>query len=178
MLLCFLTKMSTDTLAACHIFTHSHCTVQTTCVHGSRDLTSSSPNCVPKTFNHPRVMFHLARHSTLNTSTSSLSRTSLVLHSSTSPTPDLLSTHPFTRCKDSRQDGISAEYKPLTGYEHRSSSTGLCSTYQIRKMTIGMILREWCRTIVPQPIIDTSSLRFGREHCDAARLGLRRRTIT
>ena len=74
-------------------------------------------NCVPKTFTHPRVMFHLAPHSTLNTSTSSLSRTSPVLHSSTSPTPGLLSTHPFTHCKDPRQDGTSTEYQPLTDYE-------------------------------------------------------------
>ena len=43
----------------------------------------------------PRVMFHLAFHRTLNTSTSSLSLTSPVLVSSTSPNPNLLSTHPF-----------------------------------------------------------------------------------
>ena len=40
-------------------------------------------------------MFHLAPHSTPNTSTSSLSPTSHVLLSSSSPNPDLLSTHPF-----------------------------------------------------------------------------------
>ena len=51
------------------------------------------------------------------TSTSSLSLTSPVLHSSTSPTPDLLSTHPFNHCKDPRQHGPSAEYQPPTGYE-------------------------------------------------------------
>ena len=94
-------------------------TAQMTCVHGSRGSTSSSPNCVPKTYTHPRVMFHLAPHRTLNTSTSSLSPTSPVLHSSTSPTPDLLSTHPFTYCKDPRQDGSSTEYQPLTGYEFK-----------------------------------------------------------
>ena len=38
-------------------------------------------------------MVHLAPHSTLNTSTSSLSPTSPVLLSSSSPNPDLLSTH-------------------------------------------------------------------------------------
>ena len=64
-------------------------------------------------------MFHLAPHSTLNTSTSSPSSTSPVLHSSTSPTPDLLSTHPFTHCKHPRQGGTSTEYQPLTGYEPR-----------------------------------------------------------
>ena len=85
------------TLAERHMFT---CTAQTTCVHGSRGLTSSSPNCVPKTFTRPRVMFRFALHSTLNASTCSLSPTSLVLHSSTSPTPDLLvhaSIHPLQR---------------------------------------------------------------------------------
>ena len=40
-----------------------------------------------------------------------------MLHSSTSPTPDLLSTHPFSRCKDSRQEGTSAEFHSSTGYE-------------------------------------------------------------
>ena len=62
-------------------------------------------------------MFHFAPHSTLNTSTSSLSPTSPVLHSSTSPTPDLFSEHPFTHCKDPRQDGTTTEYQPSTGYE-------------------------------------------------------------
>ena len=38
-------------------------------------------------------MFHLAPHNTLNTSTSSLSPTSPVLPSSSSPNPDLLSTY-------------------------------------------------------------------------------------
>ena len=37
---------------------------------------------------------------------------------------------------------------------------------------------NWCQTVVLQPIIDTFSVRFGRKHCDAARLGPRRRTIT
>ena len=50
----------------------------------------------PKRCFHPRVMFHFAPHSTLNTSTSSLLLTSPVLNSPTSPTPDLLFTHPLT----------------------------------------------------------------------------------
>ena len=70
-----------------------------------KGLDKLKTNCVPKTFTHPRVMFHLAPHSTLNTSASTLSLTSPVLHSSASPTPDLLSTHPFTHCEDPRQDG-------------------------------------------------------------------------
>ena len=64
---------------------------------------------------HPRVMSRSLLHSTLNTSTSVLSPTSPVLHSSTSPTPGLLSHASITHCKDPRQDGTSAEYQPLTG---------------------------------------------------------------
>ena len=90
---------------------HSHCTVQTTCALGS------SLSCVPETFTHPRVMFHLAPHSTLNTSTSSLSPTSPVLLSSSSPKPDLLSTHPFIHCEDPRWDGTSTEFHSSTDYE-------------------------------------------------------------
>ena len=116
--------VKTDTLAARHIFT---CTVtptdhtaQMTCVQGSRSLQGSSLSCVSKIVFiskivfHLRVMCHLAPQSTLNTSTSSLSSTSPVLHSSTSPTTDLLFTRPYTHCKDPRQDGTSTEYQPLT----------------------------------------------------------------
>ena len=56
-------------------------------------------------------------HATLSTSSQALSSTSPVLFSSTSPTPALLSTHPKIHCEDPRQDGTSAEYQPLTGYE-------------------------------------------------------------
>ena len=93
---------------------YSRCTVQTTCVpwlkgpEGSRRIVSQN------TFTHPRVMFHLAPHNTLNTSTSSLSPTSPVLLSSASPDPDLLSTHPFIHCEDPRQDGTSAEFHSST----------------------------------------------------------------
>ena len=62
-------------------------------------------------------MFHLAPHSTLNTSTSSFSPTSPVLLSSSSPKPDLLSTHPFIHCEDPLQDGTSTEFHSTTGYE-------------------------------------------------------------
>ena len=37
---------------------------------------------------------------------------------------------------------------------------------------------DWCETVVLQPIIHTFRVRFGRRHCDAARHGSRRRTIT
>ena len=62
-------------------------------------------------------MFHLAPHSTLNTSTSSLSSTSPVLLSCSSPNPDLLSPHPFIHCEDSRKDGTSTEFYSSAGYE-------------------------------------------------------------
>ena len=75
----------------------------------------------PKIGFHPHVMLHLAPHKTLNTSTSSLLTTSPVLHSSSSPTPDLLSTHPFTHCKDPRQDGTSTEFQSSTTFGPVSS---------------------------------------------------------
>ena len=89
-----------------------------TCVHGSRlkfKLVAS-----PQQVSHPRAMFHLAPHSTLNTSTSSLSPTSLVLLSSSSPNPDLFSTHPFIHCGTPRQHGTSAEFHSSTGCEPNS----------------------------------------------------------
>ena len=66
------------------------------------------------------MMAHPLLHATLSTSSQSLSSTSLALFSSTSPTPGLLSTHPLIHCEDPRQDGTSAEYHPLTGYEPKS----------------------------------------------------------
>ena len=62
-------------------------------------------------------MFHFAPHSTLNTSTSSLPSTSLVLLSPSSPNPDLLSTYPIFHCEEPRQDGTSTEFHSSTGYE-------------------------------------------------------------
>ena len=104
------------TCCTSHFHMNSHCTAQTSCAPGSRSINKLKTNCVPKTFTHPRVMFHPAPHSTLNTSTSSLSASPL-MHSSTSPTPDLLSTHPFTHCKDPRQGGTSTEYQPLPHWD-------------------------------------------------------------
>ena len=63
---------------------------------------------------HPCVLIHFAPLSTLNTSTSSLSPTSLVLLSSSSPNPDLLSTYPLIHCEDPRQDGTSMEFHSST----------------------------------------------------------------
>ena len=62
-------------------------------------------------------MFHLAPHSTWNTSTSSLPSTSPVLQWSSSPNPDLLSTYPTIHCEDPRQVGTSMEFHSSTGYE-------------------------------------------------------------
>ena len=57
-------------------------------VHWLKGPLGSSLSRPQKSVIHPRVMFHLASHSTLNTSTSSLSLTSPVLLSSSSPNPD------------------------------------------------------------------------------------------
>ena len=83
-----------------HFHMHSHCTVQATCVPWLKGPKGSSLSCVPETFTHPRVMFHLAPHSTLNTSTCSLSPTYL--------------THPFIHCGGQRQDGTSTEFHSST----------------------------------------------------------------
>ena len=143
-------EVQTDTPAARpHFHMYSRCTVQMTSVlwlkgpEGSRRIVSQN------TFTHPRVMFHLAPHNTLNTSINSLSPTSPVLLSSSSPNPDLLSTHPFIHCEDPRQDGNSTPPKVMSP---RASS----STDDIEELGV-------------KPL--SFSVRFGREHCDAARLG-------
>ena len=59
-------------------------------------------------------MFHLAPHSTLNSRRSSLSPSFPVSLSSSSPNPDLLSTHPFIHCEDPRRDGTSTEFRSST----------------------------------------------------------------
>ena len=56
-------------------------------------------------------------HATLSISSLSLSSTSTVLLSFSSPNPDLLSTYPITYCEDPRQDGTSTEFHSSTGYE-------------------------------------------------------------
>ena len=93
------TKLFTDTPAARHILT---------CLHRSH---STDDRCArPKLVIHPRVMFHLAPHSTLNIGTSSLSPTSPELLSSSYPNPDLLSAHAIVHCEDPRRDGTSTEF--------------------------------------------------------------------
>ena len=92
-----------------HFHMHSHCTVQTTRVFGSR-----RQFCValPKHSLHPPIMARPLLRATLSTSSQSLSSTPLVLFSSTSPTPGLLLTHPLIHCEDSH--GTSADCQPLT----------------------------------------------------------------
>ena len=108
-------EIVTDTLPARHIFT---CTViEQITQHRWHVCMAQVWVAHPKWVIHPRVMCRLAPHSTLNTSTSSLSPTSLVLLSSSSPNPDLLSTHPPIHCEDPRQDGTSTEYPSSTGYQ-------------------------------------------------------------
>ena len=70
-----------------------------------------------KTSLHPRVMVRPLLHATLSTSSPSLSSASLVLLSSSSPNPDLLSTYPIIHCEDPRKDGTSTEYSSSTVYE-------------------------------------------------------------
>ena len=137
-------------------------------------------NCVPKTFTHPRAMFHFTPHSTLNTSTSSLSLISHVLLSSSSPNPDLLSTHPFIHCEDPRQDGTSTEFHSTTGCEPK-------------RIELNRILANPQNQIIDdqddteesgvKPLSYSQSLIHSaydsaETHCDATRLGPRRRTIT
>ena len=51
--------------------------------------------------------------------------------------PDLLSTHPFTHCKDPLQDGISTEHQSSTGYAPPSSDL---EDEKLRKMLASSIL--------------------------------------
>ena len=108
---------------------YSHCTdhtAQMPCVHWLK--TSCAPK---KTFLHPRVMSHPMLHATLSTSSPSLSPASLVLQSSSSPNPDLLSTYPIVHCEDPRQDGTSTEHTPPQVMSPQgSSSTGFWSKPQ------------------------------------------------
>ena len=79
-------------------------------------------------------MFHLAPRSILNTSTSSLSPTSPVLLSSSSPNPDLLSTH-FIHCGDPRQDGTSTEFHSSTS----SAEAELDAAVKASQEVLGMM---------------------------------------
>ena len=155
---------------------HSHCTVQTTCVPMLKGLKT---NCVSKLVIHPRVMFHLALDRTLNTSTSALSPTSPVLLSSFSPNPDLLSTHPFVHRADPREGGTSTEFHSHTGYEpKRIELNRTLVNPQNQKIDDQDDMEETGVKPLSFSQSLTFSLRFGREHRDATRLGPRRRTTT
>ena len=78
---------------------HSLCTVQATCVPWLMGPEAQDESCAKNIHSSTRhVSLCTTPHSTLNTSTSSLPPTSPVLLSSSTPNPDLLSTHPFIHC--------------------------------------------------------------------------------
>ena len=85
--------------------------------HSTDDMCTMAQVVRRKTFLHPRVMSRPLLHATPSTSSPSLSSTSPVLLSSSSPNPDLWSTYPSIHCEDPRQDGTSTEYPSSTGYE-------------------------------------------------------------
>ena len=120
-------------------------------------------------------MFHFAPHSTLNTSTSSLSPTvlcysRLLLRTQTCCPRIHLSTVKIHGGMVLLRDTPPPQVMSPTG----SSSTGFWSSHKINSLTTRMTLKKWVsKKVFLQPI----SLRFGREHCDAARLGPRRRAI-
>ena len=120
-------------------------------------------------------MFHFAPHSTLNTSTSSLSPTSLVLQSSSSPNPDLLSTYPNIHCEDPRHDGTSTEYSSSTVHEPKRIELNRILVKPQNQIIDDQedVEEIGLKKVVLQPI----SLRFGSKHCDASRLEPRRRAI-
>ena len=97
-----------------HFHMHSHSTVQMTCVHWLKGPESSRRVVLRETFLHPRVMSHFWCTRTLSTSFPSLSSTSPVLMSPSSPKPDLLSTYPIIHCEDARQDGTSTSFHSCT----------------------------------------------------------------
>ena len=129
-------------------------------------------------------------HATLSTSSPCLSSTSLVLLSSSSPNPDLLSTYPVIHCEDPRQDGISTEDASSTA----TASSRTRSRYEPKRIELNKNLDNLQNQKIDdqddmedigvekmsysQSLVHSLSLRFGRKHCDAARLGPRRRAIT
>ena len=101
-----------------HMYRHStdH-TAQMTCVNGSRSWKAQAKfelRPQNRSFIHASCFtWRLAVHWTPGQS--SLSLASLVLLSSSSPNPDLLSTHPCIHCEDPRQEGTSTEFHSSTG---------------------------------------------------------------
>ena len=118
-----------------HFHMQSHCTEQTTCVHGARCLTSSSPNCVPKhslIYPHTEHQHKVLSHSHLLWYIRLLLRLQTCCPRIHWPTAKI-----HGRMALPRNAHLSQAMSPKG-----SSSTGPCSTYQIRKLTIRMILRK------------------------------------
>ena len=90
-----------------HFHMHSHCTVPL-----AQWAWGPKTNCVPARHVSPYTSQYTEHQHKL-----SLSLTSPVFLSSSSPNPDLLSTHPFIHREDARQDGTSTEFHSSTGYE-------------------------------------------------------------
>ena len=155
-----------------HIYSHhTDHTAQTTCVHGSR------LSCVPK----KRSVIHaswfalcLTVHWALphRISLTYLSCVAVVFFSQPRPVVHV-SNYP-------RQDGTSTGFRSSTGHEPNGIELNriLVKPQNQRIDDQDDIEEIGFKTVVLQPIIDTLSSRFGREHCDAARLGPRRRAIT
>ena len=127
-----------------HFHMHSHRTAQTTCAPWLKELAGLKFELRPKIVFHPRVMFHLALHSTLNTSTSSLSYLPLLCdirlplrHQTCCPRIHLSAVKNHGRMALPRITNLSQVMSP-----RGSSSTGHCSTNQVRELTIRIILRK------------------------------------
>ena len=111
----YLERVDRYTCRTPHLHMYSHSTKHTAQMSCVQWLKTS---CAPKKkVPHPRVVVRPLLHATLSTSSPSLSSTSLVLLSSSSPNPDLLSTYPLVHWEDPRQDGTSTEFHSSTGYE-------------------------------------------------------------
>ena len=151
---------------------------------------------MPKTFCHRGVMSRSLPRLTLTTSTSSLSPTSPILQSFSSTHPSLLSHDPYIFLHfyiASIHGGVAVpRISNLPhGFEPKrielDRNLGVEHQDQIRDRLMGdnyqspitEVMHEFgkngCQVVVLQPVTDTLSLRFSREHCC---LGRRRRIIT
>ena len=137
-----------------YLFSHAqslHSTVQTTCVHGSRGFTSSSPNCVPKTIpsSTRHVSFLVAldtehQHQFSLTYISCVTFVYLSRLQARCPRIQLPTAKIHGRMALLRNTNLSQVMSP-----RRTSSTGPCSTNQIMKLTTRMILRKLVSNCCP-----------------------------
>ena len=169
--------LSTETPAARHTFT---CTVTPQVTQHRWHVYICSRRVVRrKTSHHPRVMSLPLLHATLSTFSPSLSSAScVVVFFLSEPRPVVhVSNYPLRRSTA----GWHCYGRPLL---HRSwaqrdrTQQDAGQTTKSNNWRPGWYWRNWCQKVVLQPIIGTLSLRFGRKHCDAARLGPRGRAIT